>query len=46
MRAALSGSTWLGFYIALIVFPLAAGTVFRPVDASDPLFIDLSAALG
>ena len=46
MRTALSGSTWLSFYVALILFPLAAGTVFRPVDASDSLFINLSVALG
>jgi predicted ferric reductase len=46
MRTALNGSTWLVFYVALILFPLAAGAVFRPVDASDSLFINLSVALG
>jgi predicted ferric reductase len=46
MRTALQGSTWLGFYIALILFPLAAGAVFRPVSASDSLFINLAVALG
>jgi predicted ferric reductase len=46
MRTALSGSTWVGFYVVLILFPLAAGAVFRPVDASDSLFINLSVALG
>ena len=46
MRTALQGSTWLGFYIALILFPLGAGAVFRPVSASDSLFINLSVALG
>lgn len=46
MRTALQGSTWLGFYVALILFPLGAGAVFRPVGASDSLFINLSVALG
>jgi predicted ferric reductase len=46
MRTALSGSTWVGFYVALILFPLAAGAVFRPVGASDSLFINLAVALG
>lgn len=46
MRTALQGSTWLGFYAALILFPLGAGAVFSPVGASDSLFINLSVALG
>lgn len=46
MRTALQGSTWLGFYVVLILFPLVAGAVFRPVGASDSLFINLSVALG
>jgi predicted ferric reductase len=46
MRTALQGSTWLGFYVGLILFPLGAGAVFRPVGASDSLFINVSVALG
>jgi predicted ferric reductase len=46
MRTALDGSTWLGFYVVLILFPLAAGAVFTPVGVSDSLFINLSVGLG
>ena len=46
MRTAISGSAWSGIYVALILFPLVAGAVFRPVDASDSLFINLSIGLG
>jgi predicted ferric reductase len=46
MKVMLRGAVWFGFYLAMIMFPLLVGLIFRPPGASDSFLVNLSAGLG